>query len=1123
MVIPYENFFTGNYKPTYNLKVAENIINSGWKKGVYPKLNLNKEIPWELKDEKYRSWNFELHALSMLDRVLLAYNDSKELKFLFSALNIAEDWLRAHVDSAGKRLETVSPFAWYDMAVGMRAYRLAFIYDASCAAGIISAESEKIFWAAIKLHNEYFKEEKNIAYHSNHGYYQAVGQMALGRRFCEELAAFKDTYQLGIVRFKKMLAQQFTDEGVHKEHSPFYHRMVYITLQNVVNSGLINDEEIIIFTDKIEKSLSWFITPDQKLVNFGDSYAVFIGNNDPKHIQGWSSSEMRFMVSGGAEGELPEDKLKFFKKSGYVIVRENTSNNDFLQDYSYLAFNGAFHSRTHKHSDDLSFVWSELGENILIDAGRYGYIDKTKQGSDLWLKGFWYADPIRIFCESTRAHNTLEFDNADYPRRNVKAYGSAILEAKELSSGIKLIVAEHKIFKSIKRVRTILYKPGEWMLVFDWFKDYAHKRHVVKQWFNFSSDLKLERINNTIRCISSKLDPITVTPLFDENIISEVYQGIEEPRKIGFYSPSDGIIEKSSAINISMKDKKSGNIGVLFNLQGDSDLDIQLKPNIVNKSGRNIRVSWYDSSGKHEVMVARKDNTSVDYFFEENLSKPNIQPKSSEDNILFINIRDKFNIDGQYRFLLYDCVQKKYVIDLLSEEVGVTLELTELAELDRYKYKIRVKENKKWIDTCHGFTYFKEKKSVRIGEVLQYLHFESIDVLGGGFLLNDISERVLASAVRNIVKDGEYFLLKSPNKQKAEKILLYVEKLSNNDFMLNKDIRYMCGFFKTLALLILESNCGERKVSEEKIKLIGDDAKLQLEEYKVGTSVAIGHYYSSFDRDKAYLIYKAVLKLNYSLIDNFLSVDALSTYFDRVPLDVGTRSITPLIEYSYTQDKYNLCFSSDPTYFRKYMYSWSQYSLYFKDVNFNILLVCKDYEEFTSLVSEYKSFLSEFTKFSGKENRNNIRFYFMKCEGGNKTLFACARFYLAKFLLNLGISDLYISDIDQISKGNIDSYLLSLRNTESSVMLPISGDLFEWVPWRNFLAGNVYIKNNEDGKKFLKLLVDYSNHGLTKPKSWMLDQNALAYASQFVQVTHLHTAGPRIFEQFSPLSKVFEA
>jgi uncharacterized heparinase superfamily protein len=51
----------------------------------------------------------------------------------------------------------------------------------------------------------------------------------------------------------------------------------------------------------------------------------------------------------------------------------------------------------HAHADLLSFELSLAGQRVLVDAGVHGYD----------------ADPLRAWCRSTRAHNTVEIDGHD--------------------------------------------------------------------------------------------------------------------------------------------------------------------------------------------------------------------------------------------------------------------------------------------------------------------------------------------------------------------------------------------------------------------------------------------------------------------------------------------------------------------------------------------------------------------------------------------------------------------------------------------------------------------------------------------------------------------------------------
>ena len=149
------------------------------------------------------------------------------------------------------------------------------------------------------------------------------------------------------------------------------------------------------------------------------------------------------------------------------MLRSGWPDAESFDGASYLAQQAGFHSRTHKQADDLSFIWYDRGTEILIDAGRYGYLGKTEPGSDLWNKGFWYSDPKRIYVESTRSHNTVEIDGMSFNRKDSPPYGSAIQRWGETEDGLLFVETHATQFETIGHTRLLVFDPGNWLLVYD--------------------------------------------------------------------------------------------------------------------------------------------------------------------------------------------------------------------------------------------------------------------------------------------------------------------------------------------------------------------------------------------------------------------------------------------------------------------------------------------------------------------------------------------------------------------------------------------------------------------------------------------------------------------------------
>ena len=597
-----------NLEAAKAVRRAEECLRNGWSRRGYQSLDLHKPIPWELPSQTHRSWNFYVHALDMIDPLLAAHDQTGDRKYLEPALRIGLDWVETHPRDA----EGVSPMAWYDMAVGLRAYRLGYLYQAAEAEGLLSEAQRSAFWASLDEHRTELADDATIAFHNNHGYFQVAGQLALGRRFRDVSPAMAELHAQGGERLHRMLTQQFTEEGVHREHSPDYHRMVVDTLLGLIRAGLVEDAELRARARAIEEALAWFVYPSGVIVNFGDSDSRAMTCSAPAAERKWTTPLMQAVASSGATGGARPEGLRAFPDSGYAVVRQpDPQAPEIPAQDSYLALAAAFHSRTHKHADDLNFVWYDHGQPILVDAGRYGYIGKTEQGSELWKDGHWYSDPMRIFMESTRAHNTLEFDGRDFPRKGGKPYGSALERTAE-NDGVFVVEARCKHFRSIWHDRVLMLRPGRWLIVFDVFKDNLDAVHDVRQWFHTAPGnvvLPDEGAGYRIHLADSGAQ-LCVRSLLPETGTTPVLSGQREGRLQGWWSGRERNAEPAPAFAFTRRASSGAAFATLFSFSSDCAPDLERSR--TNTSGRKARLAWKDGSGRHEITFDRNDTLSVE-------------------------------------------------------------------------------------------------------------------------------------------------------------------------------------------------------------------------------------------------------------------------------------------------------------------------------------------------------------------------------------------------------------------------------------------------------------------------------------------------------------------------------
>ena len=516
---------SGSFENLLNLKTNENIIENGFIDS-YGEIKFNvldlKNIPWNIKNPNLRSSSYQIQFLAPVSFLLITYDKTKEDRYLLAAKNICLEWARLHPI---EDKDSQSNFAWYDMAVGLRAINIAYVLDICTQKNILNKDEYNLLYKSLTEHAQYLMDDKNIAFHSNHGLYQVAAQIIIGKRFYEKNKIFKNSYWIGKKRLDKMIKSQYYSEGVHKENSPGYHLYVYYLLKSLDDNEILNLSQKHLLK-KIKKATYWFILPNEKLLNFGDTDYDMTLNNNIENI--------------------PNKKHKYFKKSAYFIIKLKNS---------YLAQHASFISITHKHADDLNIFWYDLGQPILVDSGKFGYPGRTAKGSNLNRKGFKYSNINRIFIESTRAHNTLEFNNESNYRTKKDFYNNAF--KKVAYKNETYYIKSEVNLRGIIFTRNLIYKPEKYLIVFDEYNSTKKQLEDVKQWFHFAPDLIVEKKENNYLVKLKNNNVITVSQLNKDVTATKLYKGYRSNSLMqGFVSYDENKILENYALAFENKQNK---------------------------------------------------------------------------------------------------------------------------------------------------------------------------------------------------------------------------------------------------------------------------------------------------------------------------------------------------------------------------------------------------------------------------------------------------------------------------------------------------------------------------------------------------------------------------------------
>ena len=498
-------------------------------------------IKWDADPFREDNWQFLLHSLYMLDPLLVAESRKSDERYMRSALRILSDWDAFHLKH-GRRAK----YSWYNMAVGMRSAKIAYLHSRLRAEypSLLDESTEGMFSRLAEAHVAPVISGEIPLRMTNHGLFQIHGVVAICREFPQAKACRTSREFVGN-NLDRIIAAQFDREGMHLEHSPAYHRFTLNKLESLAATGWYADfPNIASVSRKARSNLFWLIDPSGRFWGVGDS----IPSEQPgRESLDLPASDCRLELTAGVD--VPQGCFVMRKfESGYVSIKTLPSVD--LERASGLFFQGGFHSSVHKHLDDQSFELFELGNRLIVDSGYYGYM----------------AHPMRRYMLSTRAHNTVEIDGKDFSRADSEAYGSALKEAKWSDDYFKVQGrVEHKKLGAIHS-RQLLYRPGNWLLVRDWVGGRQYQQ--VTQWFHLNPDVVLLRQTADSASFALKGKEFSIRSLSGCDL--RLDRGVKSPHLQGWYSPTQGVAVPNYALGFACRKPGLLEVAVTFS-PGSSD------------------------------------------------------------------------------------------------------------------------------------------------------------------------------------------------------------------------------------------------------------------------------------------------------------------------------------------------------------------------------------------------------------------------------------------------------------------------------------------------------------------------------------------------------------------------
>jgi hypothetical protein len=235
------------------------------------------------------------------------------------------------------------------------------------------------------------------------------------------------------------------------------------------------------------------------------------------------------------------------------------------EDATQILMYSGFHSRVHKHYDDLSFVVFNNGLPLITDGGKYSYE---------------YQSSERDYVLSPYAHNSVMVDekSADIFAKNIEKSG---LLSYLLTKNISYVSGMHALYQNINHRRIFVYFKPDILVVIDKVEGVDH--HTFDTFFNLHWDVDCIKEKDSFSGYLFGKKVIKISDIFtgEGNVERSVSKGQVDPLK-GWLSPNYSELVPNSLIQYRTQGRTARNV-----------YQISLGKSL--EKGEEVQVTWEDN------------------------------------------------------------------------------------------------------------------------------------------------------------------------------------------------------------------------------------------------------------------------------------------------------------------------------------------------------------------------------------------------------------------------------------------------------------------------------------------------------------------------------------------------
>ncbi len=357
--------------------------------------------------ERDRNWWWQLQALPFLSWYVNSFElqtEEERSRYFLHCIQAIHCWIK------NAKQNKNSPLAWHDHATAFRVRNLSnwLIFCHFTGLKVSDENRAQPLAELIIEHLDWLQIDKNYSKNTNHGFDQAMIVLTISLIYAHD--DFERYRLISRERLKGEVDFAFTREGVHKENSPGYQKMMLSRLRQLMVLSYLGEQDIPqlggSYIRKAEEFLRAITLPNGCLPMIGDTRS-------------------------GDEGLPYEQKEKVdvldYSASGYVIVR----GVDALEKDFFILLKNTHESNYHRHDDDMMIYVYYDGEVVFGDGGLYKHDENDEKRK--FLRSIWAHSVPFVNVKAVRQKVNLKKAPV-FNRR-----GALTFEMESMMFGVKLV------------------------------------------------------------------------------------------------------------------------------------------------------------------------------------------------------------------------------------------------------------------------------------------------------------------------------------------------------------------------------------------------------------------------------------------------------------------------------------------------------------------------------------------------------------------------------------------------------------------------------------------------------------------------------------------------------------